>query len=49
MNYYDEDFFWKLALPTINYLWDWCVPLLLDERVEIVFCVKTIFCVIMFI
>jgi hypothetical protein len=28
---------------------DWCVPLLLDERVDIVFCVKTISRVIMFI
>jgi hypothetical protein len=28
---------------------DWCVPLLLDERVDIVFCVKIISCVIIFI
>jgi hypothetical protein len=42
MDYYDEDFFWELALPRANCLLGWIVPLLLDKRVDIVFCVKTI-------
>jgi hypothetical protein len=49
MNYYGEDFILKLALPPVYCLWDGCVPLLLDERVDIVFCVKTISLVIIFI
>jgi hypothetical protein len=31
MNYYDEDFFYKLMLPSFDCLWDWCVLLLLEE------------------
>jgi hypothetical protein len=49
MNFYDEDLFWRRALPRSIACGDWCVPLLLDERVDLVFCVKTISLVIMFI
>jgi hypothetical protein len=49
MDYYDEDFFLRIAMPPVDCLWDWCVPLLLDEIVHIVFCVKTMFHVIKFI
>jgi hypothetical protein len=34
MNYYDEDFFYRLALPPVDCMWDWSFPLLLDERVD---------------
>jgi hypothetical protein len=36
------------VLPPVDYLWDGCVPLLLDEGVDIVFCVKIISHVIIF-
>jgi hypothetical protein len=49
MNYYGEDFFLKLALPPVDCLWNGCVPLLFDVGVDIVFGVKTISHVIMFI
>jgi hypothetical protein len=49
MDFYDEDFFSRRVLPPVDCLWDWCVPLLLDERVDLVFCVKTISHVLMFI
>jgi hypothetical protein len=39
----------SLCCPPVDCLWDGCVPLLLDERVDIVFYVKTISHVIMFI
>jgi hypothetical protein len=31
MDFYDEDFFWRLALPPIDCLGGWIVPLLLDK------------------
>jgi hypothetical protein len=37
MDYYDEDFFLRLVLPLVDCLWGWCVLLLLDERVDLVF------------
>jgi hypothetical protein len=42
MDFYDEDLFYKLVLRLVDCLWGWLVPLLLNERVDIVFCVKTI-------
>jgi esterase/lipase superfamily enzyme len=43
MDFYDKDFFYRCVLPPVDYLWGWLVPLLLDDSVSIVFCVKTIF------
>jgi hypothetical protein len=43
MDYFDDEFFQKLVLPPIDCLWGWLVPLQPDERVDIVYHVKTIF------
>jgi hypothetical protein len=43
MDYYDEEFYWRLALPLVDCLWSWLVLLLLNKRVDIIFYVERIF------
>jgi hypothetical protein len=44
MNFYDEDFFQSRALPPVYCLWDWCVPLQLDESRFSLLCKDNISC-----
>jgi hypothetical protein len=43
MDNYDEDLFYRLASPTVDCLWGYSFPLLLDERVDSLICKDNIY------